>query len=160
VHPSQFQHLHAFKKQSLIQDVSEQSCLLAFNKKKFVLHNKVECIWCQMDGFDQTVNVKVIMATHRADTLGPALLCPGHLDPNIESPLPDRRQKRLIFQVCTAKMNLSEEVDLEDYVSRPDKISAAEVGSVWITSSIIFSITCLTDDMFCNYILSYFFVLF
>lgn len=30
-------------------------------------------------------------------------------------------------QVCTAKMNLSDEVDLEDYVSRPDKISAAEV---------------------------------
>lgn len=25
-------------------------------------------------------------------------------------------------------MNLSEEVDLEDYVSRPDKISAAEVS--------------------------------
>ena len=33
----------------------------------------------------------------------------------------------LFFQVCTAKMNLSDEVDLEDYVSRPDKISAAEV---------------------------------
>lgn len=31
------------------------------------------------------------------------------------------------LQVCTAKMNLSDEVDLEDYVSRPDKISAAEV---------------------------------
>ncbi len=57
-------------------------------------------------------------------------------------------------------MNLSEEVDLEDYVSRPDKISAAEVGSVWITSSIILSITCLTDDMFCNYVLSCFFFLF
>jgi 26S proteasome regulatory subunit T3 len=27
-----------------------------------------------MDGFDQTVNVKVIMATNRADTLDPALL--------------------------------------------------------------------------------------
>jgi hypothetical protein len=26
-------------------------------------------------------------------------------------------------------MNLSDEVDLEDYVSRPDKISAAEVCS-------------------------------
>jgi len=35
-------------------------------------------------------------------------------------------------QVCTAKMNLSEEVDLEDYVSRPDKISAAEVRSTFI----------------------------
>lgn len=32
------------------------------------------------------------------------------------------------MQVCTAKMNLSDEVDLEDYVSRPDKISAAEVS--------------------------------
>jgi hypothetical protein len=57
-------------------------------------------------------------------------------------------------------MNLSEEVDLEDYVSRPDKISAAEVGSVWITSSIILRITCLTDDMVCNYVLRFFFVLF
>lgn len=123
-----------------------------------------------MDGFDQTVNVKVIMATNRADTLDPALLRPGRLDRKIEFPLPDRRQKRLIFQVilgvhfvivvlfyfilgqvsrclvalctpfslcfmldyilqvCTAKMNLGDEVDLEDYVSRPDKISAAEVS--------------------------------
>merc|ERR1712032_738278 len=79
----------------------------------------------QMDGFDQTTNVKVIMATNRADTLDPALLRPGRLDRKIEFPLPDRRQKRLIFQACTAKMNLSDEVDLEDYVSRPDKISGA-----------------------------------
>ncbi|KAK6145200.1 hypothetical protein DH2020_022020 [Rehmannia glutinosa] len=82
----------------------------------------------QMDGFDQTVNVKVIMATNRADTLDPALLRPGRLDRKIEFPLPDRRQKRLVFQVCTAQMNLSDEVDLEDYVSRPDKISAAEAA--------------------------------
>jgi 26S proteasome regulatory subunit T3 len=67
-----------------------------------------------MDGFDQTVNVKVIMATNRADTLDPALLRPGRLDRKIEFPTPDRRQKRLVFQACTAKMNLSDEVDLED----------------------------------------------
>ncbi|CAN6559204.1 unnamed protein product [Malus baccata var. baccata] len=78
----------------------------------------------QMDGFDQTVNVKVTMATNRADTLDPALLRPGRLDRKIEFPLPDRRQKTLAFQVCTAKMNLSDEVDLEDYVSWPDKIKA------------------------------------
>jgi AAA+ superfamily predicted ATPase len=52
-----------------------------------------------MDGFDQSVNVKVIMATNRADTLDPALLHPGRLDRKIEFPLPDRQQKRLIFQV-------------------------------------------------------------
>jgi 26S proteasome regulatory subunit T3 len=56
----------------------------------------------QMDGFDQTVNVKVIMATNRADTLDPALLRPGRLDRKIEFPLPDRRQKRLVFQVRVA----------------------------------------------------------
>lgn len=59
----------------------------------------------QMDGFDQTVNVKVIMATNRHDTLDPALLRPGRLDRKIEFPNPDRRQKRLIFQTITQKMN-------------------------------------------------------
>lgn len=84
----------------------------------------------QMDGFDQHSNVKVIMCTNRADTLDPALLRPGRLDRKIEFPLPDRRQKRLIFQVITGKMNLAEEVDLEDFVSRPDKISGAEIASI------------------------------
>lgn len=70
------------------------------------------------------------MATNRHDTLDPALLRPGRLDRKIEFPLPDRRQKRLVFQACTSKMNLSEEVDLEDYVSRPEKISAAEIAAI------------------------------
>jgi len=83
-----------------------------------------------MDGFDQSVNVKVIMATNRADTLDPALLRPGRLDRKVEFPLPDRRQKRLVFQAITAKMNLSEEVDLEDFVSRPEKISCADITSI------------------------------
>ena len=87
----------------------------------------------QMDGFDQGSNVKVgffffrvsfsdryihkvIMATNRADTLDPALLRPGRLDRKIEFPLPARREKRLIFQTVTSKMNLGPDVDLEDCV--------------------------------------------
>lgn len=70
------------------------------------------------------------MATNRADTLDPALLRPGRLDRKIEFPLPDRRQKRLIFSTITSKMNLSEEVDLEDYVARPDKISGADINAI------------------------------
>ena len=84
----------------------------------------------QMDGFDQSTSVKVIMATNRADTLDPALLRPGRLDRKIEFPLPDRRQKRLIFQVITSKMNLSPDVDIEDYVSRPDKLSGADISAI------------------------------
>jgi 26S proteasome regulatory subunit T3 len=84
----------------------------------------------QMDGFDQSVNVKVIMATNRADTLDPALLRPGRLDRKVEFPHPDRRQKRLVFQVCTSKMNLSDEVNLEDFISRPDHISNADIAAI------------------------------
>lgn len=72
-------------------------CLTLFSAE----YRHKSCFGCfvQMDGFDQTVNVKVIMATNRADTLDPALLRPGRLDRKIEFPLPDRRQKRLVFQV-------------------------------------------------------------
>jgi 26S proteasome regulatory subunit T3 len=84
----------------------------------------------QMDGFEQSTNVKVIMATNRWDTLDPAIMRPGRLDRKIEFPCPDRRTKRLIFQVVTSKMNLSPEVDLEEYVSRPEKLSGAEINSV------------------------------
>merc|ERR1712228_1012108 len=84
----------------------------------------------QMDGFDQSTNVKVIMATNRADTLDPALLRPGRLDRKIEFPTPDRRQKRMVFQAATSKMNLSDELDLEDYVNRTEKISNADVSAI------------------------------
>jgi len=84
----------------------------------------------QMDGFDQSVNVKIIMSTNRHDTLDPALLRPGRLDRKIEFPIPDRRQKRLIFQTITNKMNLSEETDLEDFVARPERISPADIASI------------------------------
>ncbi|KAK4395999.1 26S proteasome regulatory subunitB [Sesamum angolense] len=67
-------------------------------------------LW-QMDGFDQTVNVKVIMATNRVDTLTLHFFV------------------LLDFIVYTAKMNLSDEVDLED-VSRPDKISVAQIAAI------------------------------
>merc|ERR1719223_1646993 len=84
----------------------------------------------QMDGFDQDTSVKVIMATNRQDTLDPALLRPGRLDRKIEFPLPDRKQKRLIYQTITSKMSLSKEVDIEELVSKPDKISAAEINAI------------------------------
>jgi 26S proteasome regulatory subunit T3 len=83
-----------------------------------------------MDGFDQTTNIKVIMATNRADTLDPALLRPGRLDRKIEFPNPDRRQKRMVFQAATSLMNLSDDLDLEDYVNRSEKVSAADISAI------------------------------
>lgn len=84
----------------------------------------------QMDGFDQNTNVKVIMATNRVDTIDPALLRPGRLDRKIEFPLPDRRQKRLVFNTITSKMSLDPFVDLESLVKRSDKLSCADINSI------------------------------
>lgn len=84
------------------------------------------------------------MATNRHDTLDPALLRPGRLDRKIEFPLPDRRQKRLIFSTITGKMNLSDEVDLEDCIffifflkTHFNKISITKASKVLITLAIL-----------------------
>lgn len=78
------------------------------------------------------------MATNRADTLDPALLRPGRLDRKIEFPLPDRRQKRLVFSTVTGKMNLSDEVDLEDCILFNSKLYKM-IGKLKIY---YFTITC------------------
>merc|ERR1711881_748536 len=85
----------------------------------------------QMDGFDQTANVKVIMATNRADTLDPALLRPGRLDRKIEFPsLRDRRERRIIFSTIASKMSLSPEVDLDSLIVRNDPLSGAVIAAI------------------------------
>lgn len=85
----------------------------------------------QMDGFEQSANVKVIMATNRADTLDPALMRPGRLDRKIEFPsLRDRRERRLIFSTISSKMSLAPEVDMDSLILRNDPLSGSVIAAI------------------------------
>merc|ERR1719261_50449 len=84
----------------------------------------------QMDGFDSRGEVKVIMATNRIESLDPALIRPGRIDRKIEFPLPDAKTKRQIFQIHTSKMNLSEDVQLEEFVMAKDDLSGADIKAL------------------------------
>lgn len=66
----------------------------------------------QLDGFDNNNDVKVIMATNRIDTLDPALIRPGRIDRKIEFPFPDEKTKKMIFEIHTNRMSLSDDVDI------------------------------------------------
>jgi len=84
----------------------------------------------QLDGFDQSADVKVIMATNKIESLDPALLRPGRIDRKIEFPLPDVNTKRRIFQIHTSKMSLAADVDTEEFVHSKDDLSGADVKAV------------------------------
>lgn len=81
----------------------------------------------QLDGFDSRGDVKVIMATNRIETLDPALIRPGRIDRKIEFPLPDEKTKKRIFTIHTSRMNLSDDVNLQELIMAKDDLSGADI---------------------------------
>ena len=84
----------------------------------------------QLDGFDDRGDVKVIMATNKIDTLDPALIRPGRIDRKIFFENPDQITKRKIFTLHTSKMSLSEDVELEEFISQKDDLSGADIKAI------------------------------
>ncbi len=70
------------------------------------------------------------MATNRIESLDPALLRPGRIDRKIEFPMPDAGTKRRIFGIHTARMTLSDDVDLEEFIQTKDDLSGADVKAI------------------------------
>lgn len=84
----------------------------------------------QLDGFDARTDVKVIMATNRIESLDPALIRPGRIDRKILIPAPDQKGKRKIFDIHTKKMNLAQDVNLEEFIMTKDDLSGADIKAV------------------------------
>src|SRR5690348_1156183 len=81
----------------------------------------------QLDGFESSKNIKVIMATNRIDVLDPALLRPGRIDRKIEFPAPDVRARLDILKIHSRKMKIVGDVDLQIIAERLPDTSGAEV---------------------------------
>ncbi|KAG5440010.1 hypothetical protein PCK2_000702 [Pneumocystis canis] len=84
----------------------------------------------QLDGFDDRGDVKVIMATNRINDLDPALIRPGRMDRKILFETPDQNTKRKIFQIHTSKMNLGDDVSVEEFITAKDEMSGADVKAI------------------------------
>ncbi|CAF2131943.1 unnamed protein product [Brassica napus] len=87
------------------------------------------------------VDVKVILATNRIESLDPALLRPGRIDRKIEFPLPDIKTRRRIFQIHTSKMTLSEDVNLEEFVMTKDEFSGADIKAICTEAGLRMKVT-------------------
>lgn len=84
----------------------------------------------QLDGFEPTQNIKVLMATNRLDILDPALLRPGRIDRKIEFPNPDEGARLHILKIHSRKMNLTRGIDLRKLAIKMSGASGAESKAV------------------------------
>ncbi|KAJ3231250.1 26S protease regulatory subunit 8 [Chytriomyces hyalinus] len=84
----------------------------------------------QLDGFEATQSIKVIMATNRIDILDSALLRPGRIDRKIEFPPPNETARTDILKIHSRKMNLTRGINLRKIAETLTGASGAEVKGV------------------------------
>lgn len=91
----------------------------------------------QLDGFDSRTDVKVILATNKIESLDPALLRPGRIDRKIEFPVPDLSTKKKIFQIHTNKMNLTDDVKVDELINAKDDLTGADIKAICMESGLL-----------------------
>ncbi|KAH8738680.1 hypothetical protein FG386_000675 [Cryptosporidium ryanae] len=84
----------------------------------------------QLDGFESTQNIKIIMATNRIDILDDALLRPGRIDRKIEFPNPNEDARLEILKIHSRKMNLVRGINLRKISQQMKGASGAESKAV------------------------------
>ena len=84
----------------------------------------------QLDGFESSNNIKILMATNRIDILDPALLRPGRIDRKIEFPNPGEGARLDILKIHSRRMNLTRGIDLNAIADKCTGASGAEMKAV------------------------------
>ncbi|RLG51816.1 MAG: AAA family ATPase [Thermoproteota archaeon] len=83
-----------------------------------------------MDGLKERGRVIVIAATNRVGGVDPALRRPGRFDREIETHLPDRRERLEILRIHTRSMPLAESVRLDEIADATHGYTGADLAAL------------------------------
>ena len=81
----------------------------------------------EMDGIVDLKNVVVIAATNRPDMLDSALLRPGRFDRILLVDVPNKENRKKIFEIHTKNMPLDKDVKLDDLVKKTEGFVGADI---------------------------------
>jgi len=84
----------------------------------------------QLDGFEASKNIKVLMATNRIDILDAALLRPGRIDRKIEFPQPNELARLDILKIHSRRMNLTRGINLRKIADQIVGSTGAEIKGI------------------------------
>ncbi|MBI4140158.1 AAA family ATPase [Candidatus Woesearchaeota archaeon] len=97
----------------------------------------------EMDGLDSLQDVVIIAATNRPDIIDPALLRPGRFDRILLTPPPDINGRTEILKVHTAKMPLSQDVNIQEIAEKTEGFVGADIEALCREAAMI----SLREDM-------------
>lgn len=84
----------------------------------------------QMDGAEGLDGVYVLAATSRPDLIDSALLRPGRLDKSVICDMPNFEDRLDILKSITRKMELADEVDLQEVAKQTEGFSGADLQAL------------------------------
>jgi len=99
--------------------------------------NTLNQLLSEMDGFGSDANVIVMAATNRADVLDKALLRPGRFDRQIFVDLPDKNERKAIFEVHIKPLKMDDSVDIDFLARQTPGFSGADIANVCNESALI-----------------------
>ncbi|MGM0376952.1 MAG: ATP-dependent zinc metalloprotease FtsH, partial [Bacteroidota bacterium] len=92
--------------------------------------NTLNQLLTEMDGFASNSGVIILAATNRADVLDRALLRAGRFDRQIAVELPDRKERKEIFDVHLRPLRLKDDVDADMLAKQTPGFSGADIANV------------------------------
>ncbi len=99
--------------------------------------NTLNQLLVEMDGFGGDKGIILLAATNRPDVLDSALLRPGRFDRQIGIDKPDAKGRKMIFEVHSAPLKVSETLDLEKLAAQTPGFVGADIANVCNEAALI-----------------------